>query len=148
MNRRQLLSARQLAVAGLFICLLSLTACTSRIAGYQAAYGSQAEVIQAQEQRSRRVEITVEAQVYKLLADDTEGIPHQRFLLKLANGTTVLVAHDTNMAQRVPLEPGSLVRIHGEYIWNAKGGVIHWTHHTDTVRHEGGWIDFNGQRYQ
>lgn len=90
----------------------------------------------------------MEAPVYKVLRDDKEGIPHERFLIELCNGSTVLIAHDTNMAPRVPLQRGDLVRIHGEYIWTEKGGVIHWTHHTDTPRHVGGWIDFNGQRYQ
>ena len=108
----------------------------------------QAEVLQAQQQQLRHVEVTVEAPVYKTLRDDTEGIPHQRFLIGLSNGTTVLIAHDTNMAPRVPLHSGDWVRIHGEFIWTERGGVIHWTHHTDTPRHVGGWIDYNGRRYQ
>jgi len=110
--------------------------------------GDQSQVITAQAAQAYKVEVTVQAPVYKLLRDDTEGLPHQRFLIVLNNGTTVLIAHDVQMAPRVPLKPGDVVTIHGEYIWNKKGGVIHWTHHTDTARHVGGWIDFNGQRYQ
>ncbi len=110
--------------------------------------GDQTEVIQSQNMQARKVEVTVQAPVYKLLRDDTEGLPHQRFLILLSNDTTVLIAHDLKMAPRVPLKQGDIVRIHGEYIWNKKGGVIHWTHHTDTPRHEGGWIEFNGQRYE
>jgi hypothetical protein len=106
------------------------------------------DIISAQQSQARKVEVTVTARVFKLLPDDTEGIPHERFLLRLANGTTVLVAHDTAMAPRVPLNVGDLITVHGEYIWNERGGVIHWTHHSDNGRHEGGWIDFNGQRYQ
>jgi hypothetical protein len=37
--------------------------------------------------------------------------------------------------------------MHGEYIWNKKGGVLHYTHHS-TTRHESGWIQLNGQVYQ
>jgi len=110
--------------------------------------GDQSQVIIAQEAHAYKVEVTVQAPVYKLLRDDTEGLPHQRFLVVLNNGTTVLIAHDVQMAPRVPIKPGDVVTVHGEYIWNKKGGVIHWTHHTDTGRHMGGWIDFNGQRYQ
>ena len=113
-----------------------------------ATAADQAEVLRAQGLRVRKVQITVVAPVYKILADDTEGLPHQRFLILLRNGTTVLIAHDTRMAPRVPIRAGDTVKIHGEYIWNPKGGVIHWTHHSDTPAHEGGWIDFNGQRYQ
>jgi hypothetical protein len=68
--------------------------------------------------------------------------------LQLDNGTRVLVAHDTKLAPRVPLQEGDFVRIRGEYIWNQKGGVIHWTHHSPNGRHEPGWIEFNGNRYE
>jgi len=106
------------------------------------------EAITAQQSHAIKVEITVQAPVKKLLPDDTRGLPHQKFLIRLSNGTTILIAHDTKMAPRVPLSPGDSPTIHGEYIWNDRGGLIHWTHHTDTPRHEGGWIDFNGVRYQ
>jgi len=113
-----------------------------------AAPPQEAEVIAAQEQRASHVEVTVTAPVKRVLSDDTEGTPHERFLLILANGTTVLVAHNTSEAGRVPLSEGSVVTVHGEYIWNNRGGVIHWTHHSDNGRHEGGFIDFQGQHYQ
>lgn len=130
--------------------VLPLSSCSSQnmSAADNKAFPGQSEVLQAQQQGLKHVEVTVDAQVYKLLRDDTEGLPHQRFLIGLPNGTTVLIAHDTKMAPRVPLNKGDWVRIHGEYIWTEKGGVIHWTHHTDTPRHEGGWIDYNGLRYQ
>lgn len=106
------------------------------------------EALHAQNDHQIKVEVTARAPVYKLLPDDTRGLPHQKFLISLSNGTTVLIAHDTKMAARVPIQPGDSVRIHGEYIWNASGGLIHWTHHTDTPRHEGGWIEFDGKRYE
>jgi len=109
---------------------------------------TQADIIQAQTNHADKVQLTVGAYVKKKLKDDTQGLPHERFLLGLENGTTVLVAHDTAMAPYVPLQAGDFVVIHGEYIWTRKGGVLHWTHHTDTARHEGGWIDYKGQRYQ
>jgi hypothetical protein len=134
----------------LWLICAPLKSCTAQPATIQGQEirAAQAQVLQAQEQHWKKVEVTVEAPVAKLLRDDTEGIPHQRFLLQLANGTTVLIAHDTAMAPYVPLHPGDWVRIHGEYIWTDRGGVIHWTHHTDTPRHEGGWIQYNGQIYQ
>ena len=54
----------------------------------------------------------------------------------------------TKYAPTVPIQAGNVVRIHGEYIWNRLGGLIHWTHHSDSPKHESGWIEFNGQRYQ
>jgi len=106
------------------------------------------QIIAAQSNQESKVEVTVTARVKKLLPDDTRGLQHQKFLLILSNGTSILVANDLTYGQRVPIQPGDVVKIHGEYIWNRLGGLIHWTHRSDTPRHESGWIEFNGQTYQ
>ncbi len=147
-----------LAVATASICALILfgcggggnapTATMSRPAGPASGVVDDSEALRAQDAHAIKVEITVCAPVKRLLPDDTRGLPHEKFLLELSNGTTLLVAHDTAMAPRVPLAVGDRPILHGEYIWNHKGGLIHWTHHTDTPRHEGGWIEFNGKRYE
>lgn len=82
----------------------------------------------------------------RLLPDDRQGSPHQRFLLRVDSGTTVLVAHNLALAPRVPLMPGDSVELRGEYEWNAKGGVIHWTHPDPDGRHEDGWIRRQAER--
>lgn len=114
--------------------------------GTQADGGDEA-VIKAQKKHRKKVEVTLTARVKELLPPDTDGSPHQRFLLELSNGTTVLVAHNTDLAPAVPCHEGDLLTLHGEYIWNKLGGVLHYTHHS-TNRHESGWIQFNGQTYQ
>jgi hypothetical protein len=88
------------------------------------------------------------ARVKKILPDDTKGLPHQRLLLDVENGSTVLLAHDIKYAPKVPVQVGDVIVVKGEYIWNRKGGVVHWTHRSDTPRHEGGYIEFSGQRYE
>jgi hypothetical protein len=108
----------------------------------------QEEVITLQKERSRHAEVTVVAPVSRILPDDTQGLQHERFIISLTNGTTILIAHDTSYAPRVPVQLGDAVRIHGEYIWNQRGGLIHWTHASDSPFHEGGWIDYQGRRYQ
>jgi hypothetical protein len=112
-----------------------------------AAPPDEAQVIAAQEDQARAVEVTITAPVKRVLPPDTKGLPHERFLLLLANGTTVLVAHNTDEAPSVPVSEGDTVTVHGEYIWNERGGVIHWTHHS-SGRHEGGYIEFQGKRYE
>ena len=100
--------------------------------------------------RERRSNVVVEvaAQVERTLRDDMQGSPHQRFVVRLSPDITLLVAHNTRLAPRVPLQPGSAVRIRGEYEWTAQGGVVHWTHRDPAHRHQDGWIDFEGRRYQ
>ena len=36
----------------------------------------------------------------------------------------------------------------GEYEWNEKGGIIHWTHHDPAGRHADGWLKHNNRIYQ
>ncbi len=107
-----------------------------------------AEAIRAQELQLVKVPLTVTAPVKKMLRYDDRGLPHEKFLLLLSNGSTILVAHNTKMAPYVPIQEGDVVTVKGEFIWNAKGGLIHWTHHTDTPNHQGGYIEFKGKRYE
>jgi hypothetical protein len=94
------------------------------------------------------VMIDASGRVSKVLPDDNEGSRHQRFILELPSGHTVLVTHNIDLAKRVPLAAGDRVVIHGQYEWNDRGGVLHWTHHDPAGRHEGGWIEHKGQRYE
>ncbi|MEK5794260.1 DUF3465 domain-containing protein, partial [Acinetobacter nosocomialis] len=46
------------------------------------------------------------------------------------------------------LKKGDTVEFNGEYEYNPKGGVIHWTHRDPRGTHENGWLKHNGQTYQ
>jgi hypothetical protein len=82
------------------------------------------------------------------LPDDLEGSRHQRFVLRLSSGQTLLVAHNIDLAPRISsLNRGDKVEFYGEYEWNAKGGVIHWTHHDPSGRHVGGWLKHDSKTY-
>ena len=95
------------------------------------------------------VQIQVHGHVSRVLADDTKGSQHQRFIIKLNDNNTVLVAHNIDLAPRVAnLKTGDAVTVFGEYEWNQQGGVLHWTHHDPAQRHIDGWIEHNGKRYQ
>jgi hypothetical protein len=94
-------------------------------------------------------EVTGAGIVKKVLADDNEGSRHQRFILTLSSGQTVLVAHNIDIAPRVDaLKPGDSVEFKGIYEANAKGGIIHWTHHDPGGRHPPGWLRHAGRTYQ
>jgi hypothetical protein len=94
------------------------------------------------------VMVTVEGTVDRVLPDDNIGSRHQRFVVRLRSGRTVLVLHNIDLAERVPLDVGHRVVLHGEYEWNDKGGAIHWTHHDPRRQRAGGWIDHRGARFQ
>ena len=88
-------------------------------------------------------------QVSKVLKDDTEGSRHQRFILDIGARQTVLVAHNIDLAPRLPdLQVADSVAFCGQYETNARGGVIHWTHRDPGGRHADGWLELRGKRYQ
>lgn len=92
--------------------------------------------------------VNVSGNVKRTLADDNEGSRHQRFILTVRGGKTLLVAHNIDLAERVPLKTGDQLSLRGRYETNDRGGVIHWTHHDPDRRTSGGWIEFDGKRYQ
>ena len=95
------------------------------------------------------LQVGTEGTVSRILPDDNEGSRHQRFILELYSGHTVLISHNIDLAPRIDgLKVGDRVSVYGEYEWNPQGGVIHWTHHDPASRHEGGWIERNGVRYE
>jgi hypothetical protein len=100
-------------------------------------------------QRQRDVLVQGQGTVLKLLSDDQQGSRHQRILLRVPMGGTLLIAHNIDLAPRVAdLERGDTIEFQGEYIWNDKGGVLHWTHHDPAGRHPGGWLRHAGRTYE
>ena len=84
----------------------------------------------------------------RILPDDNVGSRHQRFIVTLESGHTVLLSHNIDLAPRVPLAQGDRVVFRGEYEWNERGGVVHWTHHDPGGRRPGGWIRHRGETYR
>jgi hypothetical protein len=101
----------------------------------------------ANQQRSR-VQLFAVGHVTRLLPDDNEGSRHQKFLIRATPDLTVLVVYNLDLAPRVPVAVGDSVSVRGEYIWNDKGGLIHWTHKDPAGKHQPGWVDLNGRRFQ
>jgi hypothetical protein len=87
--------------------------------------------------------------VVKTLRDDIRGARHQRFLVRLSNGKTVLIVHNIDIAPRLNgLRKGDLIEFSGEFIDNDKGGLVHWTHHDPSHRKRGGWLKWRGRIYR
>ena len=111
--------------------------------------GPQAALEDAYLKRLSKLQVRGAGTVVKLLRDDREGSRHQRFLLRLASGRTLLVVHNIDLAPRIEtLKVGDQVAFEGEYEWNPHGGMVHWTHHDPQRRHRDGWILHDGQTYR
>ena len=110
---------------------------------------AEAVLKQAFENEQSDIQVEGEGTVWKTLPDDNKGTRHQRFILKLSSGQTLLVAHNIDLADKIKgLKKGDKVAFYGEYEWSEQGGVIHWTHHDPAGRHEDGWLKHGGQVYQ
>jgi hypothetical protein len=98
--------------------------------------------------RQSNLQVRGEGVVIAILPDDNRGRRHQRFIIRLPSGQTVLMAHNIDLAPRInSLSKGDSIAFYGEYEWNEKGGVIHWTHHDPDGKHADGWIMHKGRKY-
>jgi hypothetical protein len=113
------------------------------------AEAGDAALAQAFAEHATDLEVQGTGTVTRILADDTQGDRHQRFIVELASGQTLLVTHNIDVAARVAsLQVGDTVAFKGVYEWNEQGGLIHWTHLDLSGSHEAGWIEHEGRIYQ
>jgi len=148
----------------LFILLSALVACkqnTSSLSagntvqavqsedkGLAVSPNENASLIEAFQHKKSNLFVEGRGVIKKLLPDDNKGSRHQKFLVTISDAQTLLFAHNIDLAKAVPIAVGDTVQFRGEYVYNPKGGVVHWTHHDPKAKIEGGWIKHNGQIYQ
>jgi len=95
------------------------------------------------------VQVKGSGKVIRILSDDNQGSRHQKFILKLSSGNTLLIAHNIDLAPRIKsISKGDTIQFYGEYEWNKKGGVVHWTHRDPNKHHINGWLKHKGIVYQ
>jgi hypothetical protein len=107
-----------------------------------AAVDEEAEYIKSLfDSQTSDVWVTGTGVVNRVLDDDTKGDKHQRFILKMSTGQTILFAHNIDIAPRVDdIKKGDIISFYGEYIYTDEGGTIHWTHHDPDGSSDGGWL--------
>jgi hypothetical protein len=111
--------------------------------------GSEQLLEDAFDNRKSNLQVKGQGIVIKILADDLDGSRHQRFIIRLSSGQTLLISHNIDLAPRINgLQEGDLVMFYGEYEWNSEGGVIHWNHRDPTGSHVDGWLKHEGRIYQ
>lgn len=108
---------------------------------------SHSEIADAFAKERTGMMIQIDTRVLRLLPEAEKGATHQRFIIELDNLHQLLVSHNLDHAPRVPLAEFDLVRIRGEYQWNAQGGAVHWTHRDPGFGLKHGWIEHKGKRY-
>lgn len=155
MKKLLLIAAVVLVYLGLThspINLLGKTTSVAPVAGAEFSnnQATNNQAIQAAfDNHESNVQIEGRGIVIKLLLDDNEGAQHQKFIVKVNPDQTLLVAHNIDLAPRIAaLAQGDEITFSGEYEWNSKGGVVHWTHYDPQGQHVAGWIRHNGQTYQ
>jgi len=111
--------------------------------------GADSPLENAYNNRQSNLQVQGEGVVTKMLPDDLAGSRHQKFILRLNTGQTLLISHNIDLAPRISgLSVGDTVEFYGEYEWNSKGGVIHWTHHDPNGHHVDGWLKHEGQTFR
>src|SRR5688572_32052119 len=53
------------------------------------------------ENHASNIQVEGQGIVDKILPDDTQGSQHQRFIVRLNSGQTILIAHNIDLAERV-----------------------------------------------
>jgi hypothetical protein len=145
-------SVKRIYIAAVIVGALSLNACGRAVqfaAPNSSSVSDDSPVGRAFKNKTSNVQVEGEGVVIRILSDDLAGGRHQRFIIRLASGQTLLIAHNIDIAPKVVgLQKDDSVRFYGEYVWNEKGGAVHWTHHDPKGRHTAGWLKHNGRTYQ
>lgn len=126
--------------------LFTLLACLTLASNF--AYANP-QIEKAYHDKQSNVQVQGVGKVIRILPDDNDGSRHQKFLLKLPSKLTLLVAHNIDLSKRIDgLKEGDDVEFYGEYEWNNKGGVLHWTHHDPKGKHKDGWLKHKNVIYK
>jgi cold shock CspA family protein len=103
----------------------------------------------AYQNHQSNLQVGGQGEVIRILPDDNDGSRHQKFIIRLSSGQTLLISHNIDLASRISgLSKRDNIEFYGEYEWNSKGGVVHWTHHDPNGHHEDGWLKHNGRTYK
>ena len=131
------------------VALMAIAVLLSRIErGPVTAEPGSAAIVEAFEAKRSGVWVEAEGPIVHILPFDDKPPRHQNFLVEIAPDHTVKVSHNVDLAPRAPIRKGTRIRFRGRYEYNAKGGVVHWTHHDPKGRLPGGALEYDGKTYR
>jgi hypothetical protein len=140
----------ELSLAAAGAALAFGTACAGPGGGSDANNGA---VYEAWRTGRSNVEVTAEGSIASMLGTVTgPSGAHEGFSLHLrgasGHGLTVRVEDNVDLTGRVPLSAGEDVEVRGEYVYDANGGIIHYTHRDPSGRHAAGFVRAGDALYQ
>ena len=144
-----------------FIVLILLGVCSVWLKTHQKSFASIPSTLvvdgkkteleklkNAFENQQGNLQVKQSGKVTKLIRDDDHRPRHQRFVVQLLSGQQLLIAHNIDLAPKVEgLQEGAEIAFYGEYEWNNKGGVVHWTHRDPKGQHPDGWLLYGNRKY-
>lgn len=86
-------------------------------------------------------------QVTKILPEDHQGLPHQKWVARTSTGDSIVVIYNLDMGPKVPLKVGDHFAVGGQFIWSQRGPLIHWTHDDPRKNRPDGYVYHNGLVY-
>jgi hypothetical protein len=85
--------------------------------------------------------------VVKILPDDTQGLPHQKWVIQLSSGAKVNAVYNSDMGARIPVKIGDKMALGGQFKMTEIGPLIHWLHYDPRGQRPDGYVELNGVRY-
>jgi hypothetical protein len=137
---------------GALLVLAAAAGCAPASGGGGAPSSANAEIYAAWQQHRSPLEVTASGTVVKVLGirSGPSG-RHEGFLVHLsgneAHDITIRVEDNIDLTGPIPLHSGDGVEIRGEYIFDPRGGIVHYTHRDPRGRHPSGYVRVNGRTY-
>jgi hypothetical protein len=74
---------------------------------------------------------------------------HEEFEIVTEHGLHLRVIDNVDLAPRVPVSPGDVVAVAGQFIPTHDVGIVHDTHHSPGPGwHRGGWVEWHGRTFE
>ncbi|MEB3236286.1 MAG: DUF3465 domain-containing protein [Candidatus Sericytochromatia bacterium] len=129
-------------IAASLVSLLALTACGAPVPASLRPTAQASGIVESLGIPPAHKFVTVQCIVTKILPDDTQGLPHQLFMVRVTKGTSegvYEVSNNTHHGSKVTnLKVGDALTIRGTLYTGGDRG-IHWTHQANKP-FDAGWI--------
>jgi len=136
------------------LTLSILVACTHTAPASHGVQPPQNPIFGFYAARMSNVEVEEDGIVRRLLGTRrTRGGSHEGFIVDVplqGSGQTLTIKIEDNvdLTGPIPLKLGDHVHFRGEYVYDPRGGIVHWTHRDPRMRHAPGFIEVNGRFFQ